>query len=159
MTSRVASTAHMGVDACSATAAGCLVVVKTDQGTCAAAFPARVGAVVGAGADGTMGLSQAGEGDRPKFKVDRVPSQTDVAGGPTTKLFVVGEPSEALEFGNGRANNLLVSNHFQGPPGGSRYKYQHIRGVCVEPLMKGVDDGLLSTNHGERRARGTRSLV
>ena len=111
VTSRVASTAHMGVDACSATAAGCFVVVKTDQGTCAAAFPARVGtravvdAVVGAGADGTMGLSQAGEGDRPKFKVDRVPSQTDVAGGPTTKLFVVGEPSEALEFGNGRAND------------------------------------------------------
>ena len=165
MTSRVASTAHMGVDACPATAAVCLVVVKTDQGTCAAAFPARVGtravvdAVVGAGADGTMGLSQAGEGDRPKFKVDRVPTQTDVAGGPTTKLFVVGEPSEALEFGNGRANNLLVSNHFQGPPWGSRYKHQHIRGVCVEPLMKGVDDGLLSTNHGERGARGTRSRV
>ena len=74
---------------------------------------AVVSAVVGAGADGTMGLSQAVEGDRRKFKVDSVPTQTDIAGGCTTKLFIVGKPSEALEFCNGCAYDLLVPNHFQ----------------------------------------------
>ena len=50
---------HMGVDACSVTAAGCLVEVETDQGTRSAAFPAWV--AMRAVVDAVVGLEQTGQ--------------------------------------------------------------------------------------------------
>ena len=75
-----AATAHVGVHEGVATAAGGLVEIEADQGTGAATLPAVVGTraavhvVVGAGANQTVGFSQAGEGDGPEFKIHRIPT-------------------------------------------------------------------------------------